>query len=250
MAKRAMVTGASEGIGHELAKKLAKDGYSVTGVARSEAKLKDLVKELGTGHDLLVADLATEAGQDKVAKALKAQHFDLLVNNAGVGVQGEFVASSVDKQTAMVSLNCMAVVKLSHAFLSAAKSGDTLINVSSTLAFTPMPGMGLYCATKSFVTAFTECLWYENKARGVYVFGLHPGITTTNFQVNAGGRVEDLPKGLAQTTTEVADVTLGALRSRTQPTVISGVKNKIFAGMFRFMPRKSMVKMTGGMMKQ
>ena len=69
MAKRAMVTGASEGIGHELAKKLAKDGYSVTGVARSEAKLKDLVKELGAGHDLLVADLATEAGQDVAGDA-------------------------------------------------------------------------------------------------------------------------------------------------------------------------------------
>lgn len=250
MSKWAMVTGASEGIGHELAKKLSQNGYFVTGVARSEAKLKELVKELGTGHDYVVADLATDAGQDKITQALKAKRYDLLVNNAGVGVLGEFAATNVEKQAAMVNLNCMAVVKLSHAFLKGAQSGDTLINVSSTLAFTPMPGMGLYCATKSFVTALTECLWFENKKRGVYVFGLHPGITTTNFQVNAGGRVEDLPKGLAQTTTEVADVVLDALKSRARPTVISGYKNKLFAGMFRFMPRKSMVTMTGGMMKQ
>lgn len=250
MSKRAMVTGASEGIGHEIAKQLAKAGYSVTGVARNEAKLKDLMKDLGPGHDYLVADLATDAGQDKAAKALGESHYEVLVNNAGVGVLGVFAESSVERQAAMVSLNCMAVVKLSHAFLKGAKKGDALVNVSSTLSFAPMPGMGLYCATKSFVTALTECLWFENQARGVYVFGLHPGITTTNFQVNAGGRTEDLPKGLAQTVSEVADVTMAALRSRSQPTVISGSKNKMFAGMFRLMSRKAMIKMTGGMIKQ
>lgn len=200
MAKWAMVTGASEGIGHEVAIRLAKTGYSVTGVARSETKLQDLVKTLGAGHDFIVADLATDAGQAKVAQVLGVKHYEILVNNAGVGVLGSFADTPLEKLANMVSLNCAAVVKLSHAFLNAAQSGDALVNVSSTLAFTPMPGMGLYCATKSFVTALTETLWFENRARGIYVFGLHPGITTTNFQVNAGGALSDIPKGLAQTT--------------------------------------------------
>lgn len=250
MARTAMVTGASEGIGYELAKKLAKNGYLITGVARNEIKLKALVLELGAGHKYVVADLSNIAGQEKVASALTTQHYDLLVNNAGVGLVGQFTDIPVDKQLNMMSLNCGAIVRLSHAYLKTSQAGDTLINVSSTLAFTPMPGLGLYCATKSFVTAFTECLWYEQRKRGVYVLGLHPGITSTNFQVNAGGRVEDLPKGLAQTPEQVADVVIEALQARLSPTIISGIKNKIFAGMFRFMPRKAMVNMTGGMMKQ
>ncbi len=249
MSKKALVTGASEGIGFAFAKKLASEGFTITAVARTETKLKDLIKELGTGHDYLVADLATDAGQKKTVDELMGTHYDLLVNNAGVGVVGEFADAPIERQLQMVRLNCEAVLCLSHAFLKKSKSGDALINVSSTLAFLPMPSIGLYCATKAFVTSFSESLWYEQKKRGVFVMDLCPGITATNFQTNAGGKKEDLPEGMAQTPEEVVANAIRALKARRTPTVISGVKNQVFASMSRAMPRKSVVSMMGKMMK-
>ena len=248
--KKALVTGASEGIGNSFAKKLAKDGYTITAVARNESKLKELISAIGSEHKYIIADLSTESGQKLITEELSKTHYNLLVNNAGVGVVGGFADTDIEKQISMMRLNCEAVVRLAHAFLKSAASGDSLINVSSTLAFTPMPGIGLYSATKSFVTAFSEIVWFEQKSRGVFVMDLCPGITSTQFQVNAGGRMEDLPKNMAQTPDQVVDNALNALRSRTEPTVISGVKNKIFAGMSRVMPRRSLVSMMGKMMQQ
>ena len=250
MAKKALVTGASEGIGQAIARKLKDEGYLITSVARSETKLKAFTQELGAGHDYIVADLSIEAGQNKIAGALDAQHYDVLINNAGVGTVGDFTDVPLDRQISMLRLNAEAVVRLAYAFLKNSKDGDALINVSSALAFMPMPGMGLYSATKSFVTAFSDTLWFEQKKRGVYVMGLHPGITATNFQTAAGGRKEDLPEGMAQTSEQVAEVAIRELKARKKPTVISGGKNAIFAGTSRILPRKSIVTMTGNMMKK
>src|ERR1039457_3134294 len=148
----------------------------------------------------------------------------------------------------MLRLNNEALVKLAYAFLKKAQSGDALINLSSTLAFLPMPGLGLYCASKAFVTSLSESLWYEFKDKGVYVMGLCPGITSTNFQTHSGGRKEELPANLAQTPEQVVSVALKALKARSNPTVISGVKNVIFAALTRTMPRKSTVSMMGSRM--
>lgn len=249
MSKSALVTGASEGIGRAFAVRLAKEGYQVTAVARSEAKLKALVGELGSAHKYAVADLSETSGQDRCVQLLQKESFQLLVNNAGVGTVGAFTDVPVERQLAMFHLNCEAVVKLSHAFLAGAKPQDALINVSSTLAFTPMAGLGLYCATKSFVTAFSETLWFEQKKRGVYVMNLCPGITETNFQVAAGGRKEDLPKNMAETPEQVVETAMRALAARDKPTVISGGKNAAFAAMSRIMPRKALVTALGKMMK-
>jgi hypothetical protein len=111
-----------------------------------------------------------------------------------------------------------------------------------------MASIGLYCATKAFVTSFSESLWFEQKSKGVFVMDLCPGITSTNFQVHAGGRAEDLPKNMAQTPEQVVDNALKAVVSRSQPTIISGVKNLMFASMSRLVPRKSFVTMLGKMM--
>ncbi len=217
-------------------------------MARNEAKLKELIQTLGPQHSYIVADLSTEIGQLKISLELNANKYDLLVNNAGVGIVGQFADTPLEKQISMMRLNCEAVVRLAHAFLQKAKSGDALINISSAVAFTPMASFGLYCATKSFITSFSESLWYEQKAKGVFVMGFCPGITSTNFQVNAGGRVEDLPKNLAQTPEKVVDNAMKALASRKKPTVISGMKSWMFANSSRFMPRKSFVNMLGKMM--
>lgn len=247
MKKIALITGASDGIGRAIAKKLAEEGYQITAVARNEAKLKSLVQELGKDHTYLIADLSTEEGQNRVAEELTSKHYDLLVNNAGVGTVGTFNGNPLTKQIAMLRLNCEAVVKLAYAFLKNAKANDALMNVSSTLAFLPMPSIGLYSATKSFVTAFSDSLWFEQKPRGVYVVALHPGITSTNFQANAGGNPDDLPKNIAQTPEQVAEVAIRALRLRKKPVVISGIRNTLFAGISRVISRKSTVTMMGKM---
>jgi short-subunit dehydrogenase len=143
MKRTALVTGASEGIGNVFARRLASEGYVVTGVARNEENLKKLTGELGGEHSYIVADLATTAGQDKIVKAISEKHFDLLVNNAGIASVGNFAEIPLKRHLEVLTLNCETVVRLSHAYLNAAKAGDALINVSSALAFMPMPLMGL-----------------------------------------------------------------------------------------------------------
>ncbi len=247
MKKKALVTGASEGIGYVFAKRLAAEGFEVTGVARNEAGLKQLLAEIGAGHSFIAADLATEVGQEVVVREISGRHFDLLINNAGIAAMGAFTDIPLKKHVDVLTLNCETVVKLSYAYLKAAKPGDALINVSSALAFMPMPAIGLYSATKSFVTSFSESLWFEQKPRGVYVMGLCPGITSTNFNEHSGAGKGETPKLMTQTPEQLVDVALKALKSRKKPTVISGAVNNIFAFMSRIMSRKAVATMMGQM---
>ena len=113
--KRALVTGGSGGIGRAFALGLSKT-YRVTAVARSEEKLRTLVAEMGEGHSFVVADLATDEGQIRTARELESHHFDLLVNNAGVGLAGDFTGTKVERTLSMMHLNCDALVRLSHDF--------------------------------------------------------------------------------------------------------------------------------------
>ena len=188
MGNKALVTGASGGIGKAIADSLAKAGWEVTLVARSEDKLKQNVAALGTSHRYVVADLSQSDGIKKVADELAQTKYQLLVNNAGVGVSGRFEQASMAKNLEMMRLNMDALVTLCHAYLQSAQKGDALINVSSTLAYLSFPGSSLYAATKAFVTNFSDGLWYENKARGVFVTALCPGVTETDFHTASGGK--------------------------------------------------------------
>jgi short-subunit dehydrogenase len=248
MAKTAMVTGASGGIGLEFAERLAKEGWQVTLVARSEGKLKEIVGRLGAGHRYVAADLSVAADTHKVADDVRATKYDLLVNNAGVGVYGTFSETPVEPTMAMMRLNMDSLVELSHAYLKGAKSGDALLNVASTLALLAFPGASVYCATKAFVCALSEGLWFENKARGVYVAGLLPGVTKTNFHEASGGTADQKPpEAISQTSAQVVDVAMAALKSRSSPTILTSFVNKAMVFMnTRMMPRKSMVNLMGG----
>ncbi|MBN8542580.1 MAG: SDR family NAD(P)-dependent oxidoreductase [Deltaproteobacteria bacterium] len=250
MNKKAIVTGGSDGIGKAFAVQLARDGYIVTVVARNETKLRELTGQMGSSHSFHVADLSSEEGLSRIQKIIEAGNFNLLVNNAGVGTVGDFTDVSLERQMAMFRLNCEAVVRLSFSFLRNSKSGDALINVSSALAFMPTPSMAVYSATKSFVTAFSDSLWYEQRKRGVYVMGLCPGITDTGFAVASGGKLEDLPKGLSQTPEQVVQVALNALAARKNPTILTGFKNVFFAVLTRILSRRVVVQMTGAMMPE
>ena len=243
--KKALVTGASEGIGRAFARRLAADGYVVTVVARNEPRLKELIKDINSkDHTYYLADLSTPQGTDEIAKELASTHYNLCINNAGFGTYGNFYQSDLSRLNTMIRLNCDALVALSHAFLQNAKKGDALINVSSALAFMPMPSAGVYSATKAFVTSFSESLWHEQKKRGVYVMDLCPGVTATNFHERSGGNEEDRPPAaITQTPEEVVSVAMKALAERCCPTVVSGVKNRLITNLVRLMPRKHIVGM-------
>ncbi len=247
MGNKALVTGASGGIGKAMAESLAREGWEVTLVARNAARLKENCAAMGPSHKTLVADLSTNEGVKTVADELRQTHYQLLVNNAGVGLYGRFEQTPMEKNTSMMRLNMDALVTLSHVYLQAAQRGDALINVASTLAYLSYPGASLYAATKAFVTSFSEGLWFENKDRGVFVTALCPGVTETDFHTASGGKEADRPpKNLAQTAQAVAEVTLRALKERSGPATISGTQNNVMVFATRFMSGKAKVKMMGG----
>jgi uncharacterized protein len=220
--KTAVVTGASSGIGAVFARELAREGYAVTCVARSGDKLQNLVKELGEGHRVLVADLSDVGQLQTVAADLANNRCSLLVNNAGYGLYGRFDEIPVEQHENVMSVNMNALVRLSHAFLKNARAGDALINVSSVVSRLPYPGGAIYSGTKAFVSNFTESLWYEYKDRGVYVMALLPGVTETNFYAVAmRGRSTKSGRRSYPPEVVVKDA-LAALKARKAPVVISG----------------------------
>ena len=246
MQKRAVVTGASSGIGREFAIQLAARGYRVTGVARREERLQELLNALpGEGHGYLVAELSRPAGVAAVADSLAAEHCDLLVNNAGYSCFESFHESALESQDDMLSVNCRAVMALAHAFLRQSRQGDALINVSSIVAFLPTPAQPMYCASKAFIASLSECLWAEHRKRGVYVMGLCPGITATEFILTATGGESDgttLPASMIQTSSEVVGEAMRALEKRGKATIVTGRTNRLMMLMPRLLSRHRLLK--------
>jgi uncharacterized protein len=245
--KTALVTGASSGIGYVFAERLAKEGYTVTCVARSEDKLKELVTKLGKGHRYITADLSNREQLEKVATDVETSHYSLLINNAGFGLYNIFTDIPLENQQNMMSLNMDALVKLSYVYLKHAKSGDALMNVSSALSRLTYPGGAIYAGTKGFVTHFTESLWYEYKEKDIYVMALLPGLTFTNFhQVALGDKKIDIPKNLGYPPEVVVDEGMKALKARKVPSLISGPKfHKLVNLATRLLTRKAMITKMG-----
>ncbi len=235
--KHALITGASEGIGRAFAQKLATQGYAVTAIARNEKRLQELMQELGGGHSYLPADLSKTEDTARIVKTLTTKKFDLLVNNAGIGVYGTFNEAEALQIDAMMEINCHSLMSLSQAFLQTATNGDALINVSSTASFLPMPVTSVYGASKAFVTALTENLWYEERSKGVYVMALCPGMTESKFHQRAGGHEGQIPKWFSQTPEQVVDIALRALKKRSQPVVVCGPQKPLIF-LSKFLPRK------------
>lgn len=243
--KRAMVTGASSGIGREFAIQLAQQGYTVVGVARREDNLKELMTELtGEGHSYLVADLAEAADLEKLSQALRDDHFSLLINNAGFSTFEPFYKSDIKLQRKILAVNIEALVELAHAFLSQSKAGDALINLASIVSYLPTPVQPMYSARKSFIAAFSECLWDEHRKRDVYVIGLCPGLTHTEFISGASGgdEGEGMPQMLFQSTTEVVGEALVALNKRKKSIIVSGLVNRLMMLVPRMMTRHALLK--------
>lgn len=245
--KRALITGASMGIGQAMAERLAHDGYAVTLVARSEDLLEKVKAALpGNNHTMLVFDLTKSTELTRLCDHMANTRYQLLVNNAGVGVFGPFTHTSYEKQEHMMELNILALTKLSYAFLKRAESGDALINVSSMVSYTSYPKSPVYAGTKGYVRLFSESLWYTEKKRGVYVMCLLPGITKTKWHEHAGGSPRtEYPSLLSQTAMQCADEAIDALYKRKDPVVITGNHNKLAAFLTRFASRSAVIATQG-----
>jgi hypothetical protein len=186
--KRALITGASSGIGLEFAKQLHTSGAHCTLVARREDKLSQLAAELCSKRpgsaEIVVADLADEADCQKVCTLLNNGSYDLLVNNAGRGSFGRFEDLELSSELAMIRLNVEATVKLAHAAIAKMKrsgKGGAIISVSSVAAFQALPYMSTYAATKVFNFVHSMGLWAELRSCGIKVVTLCPGPTGTEF---------------------------------------------------------------------
>jgi uncharacterized protein len=237
-AKTALITGASSGIGYEMAKLLAADGYHVAVVARSASKLDALAAELGRDK---VTVIAADLSQPGAAAAIHAQlpAVEVLVNNAGIGDFGAFAEVDLDKSLAMMQLNMASVVALARLYLPtmvANRSGKVL-NVASTAAFQPGPLMAVYYATKSFVLSFSEAISEELRGSGVTVTALCPGPTASGFQAGAEMEASKLVRGKKLPTS--ADVAKYAIKAMNAGKVVAvhGLRNRFMAQTPRYAPR-------------
>jgi len=246
--KTALVTGASSGIGYVFAKELAKQGYLVTGVARNEKKLKDLISQIGKNHRYIVADLADDEQLDRVSKDIISEQYTLLINNAGYGMYDRFETIPYKKHEHLVKLNVNCVMRLSYDYLKNASAGDALINVSSALSRLSFPGGAVYAGSKGFVTLFTESLWYEFKDKGIYIMALLPGMTNTNFHnVALDQTAPERPGAAFGAPPEiVVKEAMRALKNRKLPCLISSPKFRFFANFsFRLFTRKKVIELMG-----
>ena len=245
-----LITGASSGIGAAFARKLAARGRNVLLVARSEDKLIALCNELGRltsiraqyiGLDLQQPDAAAQLFEETNKRELE---IDMLINNAGFGSMGDFAKLDVNRELEIIQLNIRALVDLTHRFLQPMRERKrgTIINVASTAGFQAVPYMATYAATKAFVLSFSEALWEENRAHGVHVMALCPGVTETNFFEASG--MDHPPMRISQTPEEVVDTALRAL-NRKKGTVISGWLNLFTTEAERFVPRSLVTRIAG-----
>ncbi len=250
----ALITGSSGGIGEDFAVEFAKRGVNLVLVARREDKLAQLRTRLlnlrpGLTIDILAADLSVPGSAAGLAAGIAdlGRGIDILVNNAGVGLHGDFVKQGVAENSAQIQLNCLTLVELTALFMPAmtAAGRGLVINVASTAAFQPTPGMAVYGATKAFVLSFTEALWQETKSTGVRVFALCPGATETEFFARTG---EEFLTSGRQTSQQVVDTAMAAIDKST-PTVISGLRNAVLATGYRIAPRKLLLAVSQQIMK-
>jgi short-subunit dehydrogenase len=242
----ALITGASGGIGYELAKLFAQDRYNLVLAARSSDKLTQVAAELQNQFGVVVKTVALDLAAATAAKFLfnQLQHegvaVDVLVNNAGFGVFGEFATVAEDEILGQIHLNIAALTHLTRLFLPAmlARHKGKIMNVASTAAFQPGPLMAVYFATKAYVLSFSEALANEVAGSGVVVSCFCPGATDTNFQKRANMENSRLFKKIGAMSAErvARDGYRGLMAGRT--LVISGAQNWLVAESVRFAPRK------------
>ena len=241
----AVITGASSGIGADIARELAARGYGVTLVARRVDKLRELAAELGNGVrvEVIGCDVADPQARAVLFDTVTSMGLtiDVLVNNAGIGTMGPVTEASVEAEIAQVRVNVEAVIDLTtRAVLQMVPRGrGAILNVGSTAGFQPFPGQVGYAGTKAFVITYTEGVRAELAGTGVVVATLNPGPVRTEFLgvagVDEGVFEQSFPKFMWMKSRDVARVGIEALE-RDRGSVIAGLPNQISTRLFRLVP--------------
>jgi uncharacterized protein len=243
--RTALVTGASGGIGKELAGFFAKDGHDVVLVARSQTKLATLAEDLKSAHGvnahIVAADLGAPGAPAQIFEetSKRGLSIDYLVNNAGFGSNGAFLDLDLARELEMVQVNITALVDLTYRFAKPMRERGfgRVMNIASTAGFQPGPFMATYYATKAFVLSFTEALAFELHDSGVTVTCHCPGATATEFAANAGNAKSRLfqRSGVAGAA-EVAEHAYRAMM-KGQTLAVQGALNALGVAALRVTPR-------------
>jgi len=240
----AVVTGASSGIGRDLAAELAHRGYDLVLVARREGLLAQLAASLHAAHTVhcepFPCDLARYRDRERLCDRLERDRdrLDVLVNNAGFGTHGYFHETDLQRELALIDVNCAAPVHLTKRVLPwmLQRASGYVLNVGSVAAFAPGPVMAMYYASKAFLLSFSEALWEECRERGVTVTALCPGPVRTEFQKIAGIAAPARSSGAAPVPSGfVAEQGISGLL-RGERVVIPGYQNRIAAFLARYAP--------------
>jgi len=250
---RALVTGASSGIGEVFARRLAALGADLVLTARSAAKLDALAVQLrggGSSADVIAKDLSVPGAGTQLAAELEARglRIDVLVNNAGFAQFAPLHEADPEQLTRQVQLNVVTVTELTRALLPGMLSRDrgAIVNLASTAAFQPVPYMSVYGATKAYVLSFTEALWAETRGTQVRVTALCPGATDTAFFDAAS---DNAAVGRRMDPQAVVTAALAAL-DRRRSTVIPGWGNRLTAALPpRLLGRQAMARVTERVMR-
>jgi len=234
----ALVTGASSGIGADIARSLARRGHNLVLVARREERLAVLADELASAHrvraETIAVDLQTKAGRKRLLKGVAeiGLRVDVLVNNAGFGTAGLFQRLDGEREAELVRLNCEVVVALCGSYVPAMveRGAGAVLNVASTAAFQPLPTQATYSASKAFVLSFTQALGADLHGTGVTATALCPGPVRTEFVEVAGMEREAsvLPEFVWVSSPDVAEAGVQGLE-RGKGVVIPGKLNKATA---------------------
>ena len=243
MNKTALITGASSGLGYEMAKIFAQNGHSLVLIARREDRLRQLGDELKKEFNVKVYVIAKDLAQKNAALEIYEElriagiEVKMLINNAGFGDHGEFSAFNLTVQSDMIQVNINALVSLSRLFLPQMIENryGGILNVASIAGFQPGPYMSVYYATKAFVISFSDALSYELRNTGVWVTTLCPGPTKTEFEATA--KASKLFENMQ--VAKAHDVALFAYQSfmAKKKIVVPGVLNKIMTILQKCSPR-------------
>jgi short-subunit dehydrogenase len=225
---KALITGASSGIGAIYADRLANEGYDLVLVARSVEKLRTLARSIadrtGRSIEVIEADLANSPDLGRVEEVLRTDaRITLLVNNAGVGATAPLLDSDVDAMQSMIDLNVTALMRLAYAAAPgfASRGKGTIINIASVVAVAPELLNGVYGGSKAFVLAFSQSLHHELANQGITVQAVLPGATATDFWDVAGTPIENLPTEIVMRGEDLVDAALAGLRQGELVTIPS-----------------------------
>jgi short-subunit dehydrogenase len=241
--KRALVTGASGGLGADIARELASRRFDLVLVARRESLLRELAAELtmnyGVAVDVLPTDLTAPNAPALLYEIVEAndRQIDLLVNNAGFGIHGPFADGNLDRERDMIQLDVVVPMELARLFIPGmrARGFGRILNVGSLAALQPMPTFAAYGAAKAFIRSFSRAVHYELRGSGVTCTTLSAGVTATDFFSVAGQRMGWYHRAVMMTSADVARVGVEAMLAG-RPEIIPGLLNKFTAWSGRLVP--------------